>query len=176
MAFTRARVISGSDAAQAEARAAIAAILRPRGDGERVREDALAMRARMAEAKPASGPLDVKLLPGGLVDLEFIVHIEQLTTGDGLRASLEDAVAALVAAGRLDEELIADARTLGDLLFVLRLTAPEGRFASRSARALTEQACHLPEAGEIETAVLRARGAVGRQWHRTFGETRDGLD
>ena len=176
MAFTRARVISGSDAAQGEARAAIDAILRPRGDGDRVREDALAMRARMAEAKPASGPLDVKLLPGGLVDLEFIVHVEQLTTGKGLRASLEDAVAALVAAGRLDEELVAVARTLGDLLFVLRLTAPDGRFASRSARALTERACHLVEADEIEATVLHARAAVGRQWHRTFGVMRDGLD
>ena len=40
--------------------------------------DALKMRTDMAAHKKPIGPLDVKLLPGGLVDIEFIVHTLQL--------------------------------------------------------------------------------------------------
>lgn len=39
---------------------------------------ATTMRAEMARHKPPAGPLDAKLLPGGLVDLEFTVHVAQL--------------------------------------------------------------------------------------------------
>ena len=61
--------------------AAIEAALRRPRDADRTALDVLEMRARMAEHKPAKGPLDVKLLRGGLVDLEFITHYLQLREG-----------------------------------------------------------------------------------------------
>ena len=79
MALTRARPIFGSASAQAETRAVIDGVLagdRPHRD---MVADALAMRAEMALHKPPKGPLDAKLAPGGLVDLEFAVHVVQLT-------------------------------------------------------------------------------------------------
>ena len=42
------------------------------------------MRADMERHKPPRSALDVKLGPGGLVDLEFAIHVLQLTTGVGL--------------------------------------------------------------------------------------------
>src|SRR3546814_12816510 len=45
--------------------------------------DAKAMRDDMAAHKPPAGPLDAKLLPGGLVDLEFAVHVQQLVHRTG---------------------------------------------------------------------------------------------
>ena len=44
--------------------------------------DAVAMRAEMDRHKPPSGPFDIKLGAGGLVDLEFAVHTLQLRPPD----------------------------------------------------------------------------------------------
>ena len=56
----------------------------------------------MARHKPPAGPFDIKLGPGGLVDLEFAVHTLQLTHRIGLDPRLEVALAALVEAGLID--------------------------------------------------------------------------
>ena len=50
------------------------------------------MRAEMERHKPPASALDVKLGPGGLVDLEFAVHVLQLTRHVGLDPRLEDAL------------------------------------------------------------------------------------
>ena len=47
--------------------------------------------------------LDAKLAPGGLVDLEFAVHVAQLLSGQGLSPRLGEAIDALVVAGRLPD-------------------------------------------------------------------------
>ena len=78
MALTRARPVYGS----AEGRASLQRIvdgilLRPR-DAVLVTADAARMRTKMAAHKPANGPYDIKLGDGGLVDLEFAVHVLQL--------------------------------------------------------------------------------------------------
>ena len=41
------------------------------------------MRAEIERHKPPASAIDVKLGPGGLVDLEFAVHVLQLTTASG---------------------------------------------------------------------------------------------
>ena len=94
MALCRARPLTGSEAARAKVRdlicddPAIAAPIR-----REIRADAAAMREEMARHKPPAGPLDIKLGPGGLVDLEFAVHTLQLTTHIGLDPRLEVALA-----------------------------------------------------------------------------------
>lgn len=176
MALCRARPVSGSAAGRTRTQAALANILAVREDGEQVRAEAIAMRAQMALAKPASGPLDVKLMPGGLVDLEFIVHVEQLTSGDGVAPELDQAIAALIAAGRLAAELAPAARLLADLLFVLRLTAPDGLLRTEAATRRTCDACGVADRDALDEALSRARRAVARQWRRSFGEERTGFD
>jgi glutamate-ammonia-ligase adenylyltransferase len=47
----------------------------------KLRADAAAMRARMERDLPAQGPWDVKLRPGGQVDVEFIAQVLQLVHG-----------------------------------------------------------------------------------------------
>ena len=69
-------------------------ILKQPRDRARVVADAIRMREEIATHKAPSGPLDVKLGPGGLVDLEFAVHVLQLTRGEGLDPRLESAVEA----------------------------------------------------------------------------------
>ncbi len=80
MALTRARIVAGPPAMRARVDRAIAAALRT-GDPMRVRADASAMRARMLRDLPASGPWDVKLRAGGLVEVEFVAQALQLLSG-----------------------------------------------------------------------------------------------
>ncbi len=105
MALTRARPIYGSDAARAEVAAIIADVL----DGNRPPRDvgveAGEMRTEMARHKPPQGPLDIKLLPGGLVDLEFAVHRAQLIHRTGFDPDLGRAIVALVADGLMRADM-----------------------------------------------------------------------
>ncbi len=79
MALTRARPIAGDrtfcDAVEAD----VAEILaRPR-DAGKVFADAAEMRAVLAEEKPPHDIFDLKLIPGGQIDLEFIAQCARLT-------------------------------------------------------------------------------------------------
>ena len=83
MALTRARPVFGSPAARAEVQATVDAVLHGDRPSRDIVADARSMRAEMAAHKPAQGPLDAKLQPGGLVDLEFATHVVQLVHRTG---------------------------------------------------------------------------------------------
>ena len=98
MALCRARPVFGSPASArtsaGDDRRHPAHAARPR---RKVVADAAKMRAEMERHKPPQSALDVKLGPGGLVDLEFAIHVLQLTTHVGLDTRLEVALEALAA-------------------------------------------------------------------------------
>src|SRR5260221_5394014 len=71
MALCRARPLFGSEEGKARAAAVVDGVLRMPRDPAKVVADAARMRAEIARHKPPRGRLDVKLGPGGLVDLEF---------------------------------------------------------------------------------------------------------
>ncbi len=78
MALTRARVVAGPPAFRKRITEVLrAALLRPEAPGK-VLADATAMRARMLKELPAEGPWDLKAMPGGLVEVEFIAQALQL--------------------------------------------------------------------------------------------------
>ncbi|MEE4117630.1 MAG: glutamine-synthetase adenylyltransferase [Paracoccaceae bacterium] len=72
MALTRAACVAGSPQVCAEAEAVRAAVLGATRAPAQVWADLSRMRARLAEAKPPKGPLDVKPGPGGLQDIELV--------------------------------------------------------------------------------------------------------
>ena len=79
LALTRARVAWASSPAFAEvADNAIAAALRRPRDRRVVARDVLDMRALMERERPPSGFWDLKLSPGGLVDIEFAAQFLQI--------------------------------------------------------------------------------------------------
>lgn len=81
MALTRARVVAG-DAAFAKVIATeIGDILALPHDKAKVRADAVEMRAMVEEEKPPRDLWDLKLAPGGLIDLEFIAQVAVLNGG-----------------------------------------------------------------------------------------------
>ena len=78
MALTRARVVAGPPAFRAAVEAAIAEAMAQKNDPDQIRVDATAMRARILRDLPPDGPWDVKLRPGGQVEVEFIAQVLQL--------------------------------------------------------------------------------------------------
>jgi glutamate-ammonia-ligase adenylyltransferase len=135
-------------------------------DGTKVRADAAKMRADMARHKPPSGPLDIKLGPGGLVDLEFAVHTLQLATGLGFDPRLEYAIAALVDAGHLTKEVDADLRLLSRILVTMRLVAPDGSVPPAESRPLVAEVCGHPDWDALLAAHDEARQRVAALWTR----------
>lgn len=160
MALARARCVFGSAAAAAEVTAIIGAVLR----GERPSRDVVAegtkMRADMAAHKPPLGPLDAKLLPGGLVDLEFAVHMVQLQSGQGLDPNLRSAIAALVVAGLAPAAMLPAYDLLTRLLVTLRLVAPDARDPRPATQNLVAHALGMADWPAVVASLATTRQEV----------------
>ena len=104
MALTRARVVTGPPALCEALNEALTAALAA-GDPALIRPDAAAMRARMLRDLPPHGPWDVKLMPGGQVEVEFVVQTGLLLTPSARPApTIRLAAGGLLAASALSLE------------------------------------------------------------------------
>ena len=169
MALTRARPVFGS----AEGRSALQAVIdstlaRPR-DPERLVADAVAMRAEMAAHKAPKGRFDIKLGPGGLVDLEFAVHTLQLKHNIGLHPHLEDALEELVAAGLAADDIDPALRLLTRMLVMFRLVSPSSDEPPDETKPLVAAACGLPDWNALLAAHDAARQRVAELWRSVSG-------
>ena len=164
MALTRARAVFGSAAAREAVRAVIDAVLAGERVARPVAADAVRMRDEMAAHKPPQGPLDAKLLPGGLVDLEFAIHVAQLTTGRGLDPELGGAIATLVAAGVAPPSLGPAHDLLTRLLVTLRLVAPDAAEPNAATRALVAAAVRQPDWAAVLASLDAGRHDVRAYW------------
>lgn len=164
MALNRARPVFGSAAARDALSRTVAEVLagaRPERD---IVTDAITMRAEMAAHKPPQGPLDPKLAPGGLVDLEFTVHSLQLIHRIGFTPALDAAIDALAAAGRLPPSLRAAHDFLTRLLVVLRLVAPDGELPAPATRPLVARALGLSDWDAVVATFETTRQEVQASW------------
>lgn len=161
MALTRARPVFGSPGARAELQAIIDDVLAGNRPERNVIDDALTMRAEMAAHKPPAGPLDAKLLPGGLVDLEFAVHVRQLLTCRGFDPHLGRAIASL----DLPPSLEPAHDLLTRMIVTLRLVAPDAAEPDLPAtRALIARALRLEDWPAVLAALDSARQEVTAAW------------
>ncbi len=165
MALARARVVFGSSEARAGVSAIIAKVLAGDRPVRDVADEARSMRTEMAKHKPAKGPLDAKLLPGGLVDLEFAVHVLQLTHRTAFDPHLGRAIDALAAAGLVPPETRASYDLLARLLVTMRLVAPDAEPPAEATRALVAAALRLPDWEAVVASLDHARQEVGRLWN-----------
>ncbi len=170
MALMRARPVFGSPAARDEVSAIVSSVLSAASDKEKLRIDVLEMRARMAEHKPASGPLDVKLMRGGLVDIEFLIHFLQLRDGIALEPDLGKAIAVLADTGKLPREIAGAYETMSRLLIAARLFSPDGTPPHAAARAVLAKACQFGDWDALKIALHEARELVAASWAELFGE------
>jgi glutamate-ammonia-ligase adenylyltransferase len=153
MALTRARVIAGPAALRSRVRQAIAVAIA--GDSSTVRADATAMRMRMLRELPPDGPWDVKLRPGGQVEVEFIAQVLQLLHAEGMPGVLSPTTRdALSRLGEADVLRGADAALLIRADHVWRTV--QGMLRITVGRDAKET---LPEASA--RPLLRAMGVAG---------------
>jgi glutamate-ammonia-ligase adenylyltransferase len=170
MALTRARPLFGSAGAREALQGIVREALTKPRDPAKLRSDVLEMRAEMARHKPRRGPLDAKLSRGGLVDLEFLTHYQQLRHGAGLHPGLEVAIAALVEAGLLPEALIGARETLARLLVAGRLLAPDTQPPPEAAQGVLAKACGFADWPGLLEGFAHARREVAAAWAEVFGE------
>jgi glutamate-ammonia-ligase adenylyltransferase len=166
MALTRARPVFGSTGAQTRVAKVVEQVLRRPRNPRKLLSDIVSMRAEMAKHKPPAGPLDAKLIEGGLVDLEFCVHAAQLEHGAGLDPQLACAIDALVAAGLLPESLASAYPVLARLLVTLRLVAPDAQQPPAPTCALIARACGFEDWNALLEGYAAARQSVSEHWAR----------
>ncbi|MDF2386314.1 bifunctional [glutamine synthetase] adenylyltransferase/[glutamine synthetase]-adenylyl-L-tyrosine phosphorylase [Nostoc ellipsosporum NOK] len=169
MALTRARPVFGSPAARARVQAIIDAVLRGERPDRDIRAEAVRMRADMAAHKPPKGPLDAKLLDGGLVDLEFAVHVTQLVHHAGFEPQLGLAIDALAGQGLLPPAMRPAHDFLTRLLVTMRLVAPDAQPPGCATQALIARALGLGGWDEVVAQLDRTRQEVRECWAAVRG-------
>ena len=163
LALTRARVVWSSDDGFGDAATgAIEAALRRPRKRKALARDVRDMRALIAREKPAAGFWDVKLVSGGLVDIEFAAQYLQLAyaaDGGPLSVHTADALAAMAQVHLAEpaplEVLIEAWRLQQDLSQLMKLAVTDAADPDSEPKGF--QAA-LARAGHAKTfAALRAR-------------------
>lgn len=193
MALTRARVVAvwgdergeatgdpagvsgGVSGLRARVEAAIRDALAPCADPAATRADAAAMRGRMLRDLPPAGPWDVKLCPGGQVEVEFVAQVLQLIHGardPTTRRALEGLAADGVLPGADAAELVRADRLYRTVQSTLRITV--GRAAAEpppaAAEALVRAAGRGPDLPALRAALDRTAHEVRAAFVRHIGE------
>ena len=96
MALTRARAVAGDDDLAGDVRETIDAVLGKEREAAVLLKDLREMRELIETEKPPKDQWDVKLIPGGLIDIEFIAQYLSLTAraeglepGEALTGTIE---------------------------------------------------------------------------------------
>ncbi|CAN5242043.1 hypothetical protein BH10PSE13_BH10PSE13_21110 [soil metagenome] len=176
LALTRARPIFGSADARGHLQAIITRTLHASRDTAALVRDAVAMRRDIAKHKPPKGDLDVKLVPGGLVDCEFLIHVTQFRTGQGFEPDLRTAIDTLTAAGMLKPDIRAAHDLLIRYLVVARLVTPGSDAPPEETRSVVARACVLGSWTDLLARIAGARQSIGAAWTAIAEEFGDADD
>jgi glutamate-ammonia-ligase adenylyltransferase len=175
LALTRARVVWSTSATfAADAEAAFGKALRQPRDRAQTAKDVREMRELMHRERPAKGPWDLKLSPGGMVDIEFAAQYLQIVhAAEG--GPLSSNTATVLAA--LRESRLAPAGPAGDLEAAWRLQQdltqllkvalddnadPSGEPAA--FRALLARAGGVRDFRQLKTTLQRAQAAANKAY------------
>ncbi|WP_435419008.1 bifunctional [glutamate--ammonia ligase]-adenylyl-L-tyrosine phosphorylase/[glutamate--ammonia-ligase] adenylyltransferase [Parerythrobacter aurantius] len=170
MALTRARVVAGPAGPASRLETVLHDVLTMPRDAAGLRADVLAMREEMAVHKRPKGPLDAKLLRGGLVDLEFLVHFLQLRDAAALTPRLGEACGALIERGMLPGEIQSAHDFLTRLIVGARLLAPDLEMPDGAAAEVLARACGCDGPKTLLQALAQARQGVAAAWQSVFQE------
>ncbi len=179
MALTRARAVAGDEGLRDRAEAEVAEIIALPRDRAKILADAAEMRALLEEEKPARDLWDLKLLPGGLIDLEFIAQVAVLTGGCAAGERPTGTVDVLNALSDTfcppqTREELADAHRLYTMLTQITRLCLEGGFDPDEAPPgfadLLLRQTDLPELKVLEAHVEETAGRVRRHFETLLGQ------
>ena len=140
-------------------------ILRIPRDYATVVKDASKMRAEIERHKPPHGPLDVKLGPGGLVDLEFAVHVLQLTRHVGLTPGSRSHSRNLKRKSLVPANIVNSLKLLSRMLVMMRLVAPGDIKPTSESWQLVAEACGAESWDELLAEHDAARQRIATLWN-----------
>jgi glutamate-ammonia-ligase adenylyltransferase len=180
MALTRARVVAGDRRLAGEIGAVIAAVLTKPRDAAKLAKDVRAMRELIGREKGDQDPWDLKLVSGGLIEIEFVAQYLTLAHAHKFPALLATSTrATLAAAARVGVLAANDAETLisahklySDATQIMRV-AVAGPFDPASAMSGVKRriaaVAALPDFEALQGAIAEAREAVKRAYARVLG-------
>jgi glutamate-ammonia-ligase adenylyltransferase len=176
LALTRARPVAGDASLCAEARQVMDAALYRKRDFAPLATAARDMRALIAKEKGHRGPWDLKLAPGGLLDIEFIAQTLALAHGWKFRTLRARGTAEILgnASGKVLPADLAERLQDSLALFAkvtqwLRLSLGEGADPAEAAEGVKRRlavAAGVPDFARLE----RELGERRKEVRKIFGE------
>jgi glutamate-ammonia-ligase adenylyltransferase len=177
LALTRARPIAGDAGLAIRMRTAIRDVLcRPR-DAAATAFDVAQMRRRIAEEKPARGAWDLKLVRGGLVDIEFLCQFFQIAHAAEHQGLLDPNTGTVLS--RLADAGVLPAAQASDLEAAYRLMATLNQILTLSVQSLFDpgaapdglialmlRATDMPDMTMLDHALKQAQQGVKHLFHQ----------
>jgi [glutamine synthetase] adenylyltransferase / [glutamine synthetase]-adenylyl-L-tyrosine phosphorylase len=158
MALSRARVVAGQGQFSGKINAEVTSILTLPRDSSKVAKEVGDMRALIGKEKAPKGIWDLKLMPGGLIDLEFLTQFAALTRQTGIKTVETAKALSHLSIVNLQEDAraeLADAHFLfSNLTQVLRLCLKAEPADEELPQGLSDIMCRL--SGLPDTAALAA--------------------
>jgi [glutamine synthetase] adenylyltransferase / [glutamine synthetase]-adenylyl-L-tyrosine phosphorylase len=155
MALSRARVVAGDSSFSATISGEADAILALPRDRQKVTKEVREMRDLIEAEKPAKGIWDFKLMPGGLIDLEFITQYAAITGQAGERTVQTGKALASLEIDRLSaaqkETLAAAHRLFSALTQILRLCIKDNSWPDDLSEGLGDIMCRVSELPDLKT-------------------------
>ncbi|MBB3453999.1 glutamate-ammonia-ligase adenylyltransferase [Rhizobium sp. BK313] len=181
MALSRARLICGDEDLVLNAERIISEVLSARRDIPKIAKDVAEMRGLIEQEKPPVSIWDLKLIPGGLIDIEFIAQYLRLIAparGVGIDANGLSTTEALKLLGgslmdRNDLDLCLEALHLYTELSQLIRLCVDGPFdPDRAPSGLIELVCRAgdcPDIRTLEAELKRLSKAVRKVFQSVVG-------
>jgi [glutamine synthetase] adenylyltransferase / [glutamine synthetase]-adenylyl-L-tyrosine phosphorylase len=176
MALTRARVVYGADSFKASIDTVINSVLTRPKDIKKVDSEVAEMRALIGKEKPANGPWDMKLIPGGLVDLEFIAQAAAMSG----RCEVQDITGTMAILQSLNfqkldlkdrDQLVVAHQLFSSMTQILRLClqdGPDDKLMSKSLLEIMCSAAELPDVATLEAHIQDTAKQVRIIFNRLF--------
>ena len=181
MALTRARIVHGEASLAREAETIFSSVLDQRREKDQTVLDIADMRARIAGEKPPDGEWDLKLIPGGLIDIEFIAqYMRLMAVTDGIDPGDADTQTALMlkalgpaSVGESNTETLLSALNLYSEISQVTRLCLEPPFDPHAApvafQELLLKACDLADIPALQTHIQTTANSVREIFEKTIG-------
>jgi glutamate-ammonia-ligase adenylyltransferase len=181
LALSRARVVATTGDLGRKVEVEIAGIMaRPRDNAKTI-EDVVSMRALMARERKPRHPFDLKLVSGGLVDLEFIAQSAQLVAGADIALPQDTTARVLARLGEVglvpEGQRLAEIHAVYSTILQVMSSALISPFREEAwTPAFRELLAHLanyPDFARLELDVAQMQAMVqeaAEQWYERAGK------
>ena len=178
-ALTRGRIVAGDPSLAAEIEAGIALALAEPMAADKLASDVAKMRALIDAEKGTDNPFEVKMVAGGLVDVEFIAQWATLRAGRAGAATVDTSILGMIETagedliGRADRQVLLEAADLYNTVLQFVRLCMDGEFRPGEApRGLGEMLCarlDLPDLRVLEAQLRSTQKSVRAMFRRLIG-------